>query len=71
VITRNGGLVERIFTGGEVHEVKVAPGLLDDIVGCTVIGDQGYDSNELRMELEGNNNRRYYPDEGQERRKSL
>ncbi|MDR1985487.1 MAG: hypothetical protein LBP88_00765 [Treponema sp.] len=28
----------------------------EDILGCAVIADRGYDSNEFRRALEGNNN---------------
>jgi transposase len=45
-----------MLTGGEVHDVVVAPELSEDIVGCAVIADRGYDSDRFRRELEGNNN---------------
>jgi transposase len=61
VISSDGKLVEGFLTGGEVHDVKVAAELVEDIVGCAVIGDRGYDSNEFRKELEGNNNRAVIP----------
>jgi hypothetical protein len=57
VITSEGKLVEGLLTGGEV----VAAELSEDIVGCAVIGDRGYDSNEFRRELEGNNNTAVIP----------
>jgi transposase len=61
VITGNGKLVEGLLTGGEAHDVTVAAELSEDIVGCKVIGDRGYDSNEFRRELEGNNNTAVLP----------
>jgi Zn ribbon nucleic-acid-binding protein len=44
------------LTGDEVHDVKAAPELVEDIVGCVEIVDCGYDSNEFRKEMEANNN---------------
>jgi hypothetical protein len=61
VITGDGRLVEGLLTGGEVHDVKAALELLEDIVGCVVIGDRGYDRNEFRRELEGNNHTAVIP----------
>jgi transposase len=61
VITREGKLVEGLLTGGEVHDVNGAAELVEDIVGCDVIADRGYDSNEFRKELEGNNNTAVIP----------
>jgi transposase len=36
--------------------VVVGRQLSEDIVGCAVIADRGYDSDGFRRELEGNNN---------------
>ena len=44
------------MTGGAVQDVKVAVELVEKVIGCAVIGDRGYDSNEFWRELEGNNN---------------
>jgi transposase len=60
-ITSDGRLVEGFLTGGEVHDVKAAPELVEDIIGCVVITDRGYDSNEFRKKLEGNNNTTVLP----------
>jgi transposase len=60
-ITSKGGLIEGFLTGGEVHDVKAAPELINDIAGCMVIADRGYDSNEFRRELGGNNNTAVIP----------
>lgn len=45
------------MTGGAVHDGRVGTELKNDIIGCAVIGDGGYDSNEFLREPEGNNNR--------------
>jgi hypothetical protein len=61
VISSGGKLVEGLLTGGEAHDVTVAAELTEDIVGCAVIADRGYDSNGFRRELEGNNNTAVIP----------
>jgi transposase len=61
VITGDGRLVEGLLTGDEVHDVKATPKLIEDIAGCVAIADRGYDSNEFRKELEGNNNTAVIP----------
>lgn len=45
-----------MLTGGNVHDVTVANTLLEDIVGCYVVEDAGYDSDPHRQELRSNNN---------------
>jgi transposase len=44
------------LSGGQVADVTVAARLTEDIVGCTVIADRGYDSDAFRRELRENNN---------------
>ena len=61
MITSEGKLVEGLLTGGEVHDVRVAAELSEQIIGCAVIADRGCDSNEFRRELEGNNNEAVIP----------
>jgi transposase len=56
VISSDGNLIEGLLTGGEAHDTTVAAELTEDIVGCAVIGDQGYDHDEFRRVLAGNNN---------------
>jgi transposase len=56
VVTRGGPLVEGMLTGGQIPDVSVAGALSEDLGGCTVIADRGYDRNEFRREVEGNNN---------------
>jgi transposase len=60
-VTSGGRLVEGFLTGGEVHDVTVAPQLSENIVGCAVIADRGYDSDGFRRGLEGNNNEPVIP----------
>jgi transposase len=38
-----------IITGGQVHDVVMAPALLDGVNGDAVIADKAYDSNALRQ----------------------
>ena len=47
-------VVERLLTGGEAVEIKAGLELTKDILGCIVIGDKGYDSNDLRQYLREN-----------------
>lgn len=55
-MTIEGHFVEGLLTGGDVHDVKVADTLLEDVVGCYVVEDAGYDSNSHRRQLVANNN---------------
>jgi putative transposase len=61
VISSDGKLIEEFLTRGEVHDATVAAELNEDILGCVVIADRGYDSNEFRRALEGNNNTAILP----------
>ena len=40
-----------ILTGGQVHDIVVAPALLDGFEGGAVIADKAYDSNGLRQRI--------------------
>lgn len=55
-ITADGHLVEGFLTGGNIHDVTVANELTKDVVGCSVLEDMGYDSDEHREYLRSNNN---------------
>lgn len=55
-MTAEGHFVEGFLTGGNVHDVKVADMLFEDVVGCYVVEDAGYDSDPHRRELRANNN---------------
>ncbi|MDR2394307.1 MAG: hypothetical protein LBD93_09175 [Treponema sp.] len=48
VITHDGKHVEGLLTGGAAHDVTVAAELSEDSIGCKVIGDCGYNSDEFR-----------------------
>jgi hypothetical protein len=47
--------VEGFLTGGETADITAGPELTADVIGCPVIGDRGYASNEFRQYLRGNN----------------
>jgi hypothetical protein len=67
VIPGDGRLGERFLTGGAV---KAAAGVREAILGCTVIGYQGYDYDGFPRELEGNHNRVVIPG-GKNRKKEI
>ena len=54
-ITADGHVIEGFLTGGETHNVSVAEQLVDDVFCCYVIGDRGYDSDDFRTLLKGQN----------------
>jgi transposase len=60
-VTSDGRLVEGLLSGGQVHDASVAAELTEEIVGCAVIADRGYDRDEFRRELERNNNTAVIP----------
>jgi transposase len=51
----NGLVVEGFLTGGNINDMDAAPGLVEDVVGCFVPADRGYDSDKFRRIVEGNN----------------
>jgi transposase len=55
-ITADGNLIERFLTTGNVCDITVANELTKNVVGCDVLEDMGYDSNEHRQCLRSNNN---------------
>jgi len=55
-LTAEGHFVEGLPTGGDVHDVSVANDPFQDAVGCFVVEDKGYDSDEHRQFLTANNN---------------
>jgi putative transposase len=55
-MTAQGHFVEGMLTGGNVHDVTVADDLFENVVGCYVVEDAGYDSDPHRRELMANNN---------------
>ena len=56
VIDANAKLVEAMLSGGREHDVTVAESLTQDIIGCYVLADKGYDSKKYRQVLENQNN---------------
>jgi len=55
-ITNEGHVVELLLTGGNIHDVTVADNLLEDVYGCFVLADKGYDSDAHRTFLRSQNN---------------
>jgi len=51
-----GHIIEGFLTGGNVSDITVADEITQDIVGCFVAEDRGYDSDNHRKELRANNN---------------
>lgn len=55
-ITADGHLVEGFLTAGNVSDITVANELTKNVLGCDVLEDMGYDSDEHRRYLRANNN---------------
>jgi hypothetical protein len=51
VITLEGHVVEGMLTGGNVADISVADKITEDISGCYVIEDKGYDSDKHRVSV--------------------
>jgi hypothetical protein len=66
-ITRRGQAEEGFLSGGNVNDVVVAPELAEDVAGCLVIANRGYDNDRFRGILKGNNNKPVIP--GRKKRK--
>ena len=49
-------IMEGFLSGGEVHDVRVADSLTENITNCYVLEDRGYDSDPHRQALLSNNN---------------
>ena len=56
VTTKDGHVIDGFLTGGNVHDVSVAQDAFDDIYGCYVLADKGYDSDAFRDFLRAQNN---------------
>lgn len=56
VISPEFHIIEGVLTGGNVADITVANDLTADIVGCYVIEDMGYDSDQHRNWLRSGNN---------------
>jgi len=48
--------VEGILSGGNVADISVANQLFDDVYGCYILEDKGYDSDAHRTFLRSQNN---------------
>ncbi len=55
-MTVDGHIVEGMLSGGNVADISVANQLLDDVYGCYVLEDKGYDSDPHRQFLKSQNN---------------
>jgi transposase len=67
---RTGGQVaEGLLSGGNANDIEIAPELAEDVAGCSVLADRGYDSDGFRRKLGANNNEPVIP--GRKNRKKL
>jgi transposase len=55
-ITAEGHIVEGLLTAGNVSDITVANSLLQDVYGCYIAEDMGYDSDAHREFLRSQNN---------------
>ncbi|MCB9964480.1 MAG: transposase [Rhodospirillales bacterium] len=56
VQTLEGHIVDGFITGGNVHDVSVAEEAFENVFGCFVLADMGYDSDAFRNFLRSQNN---------------
>jgi transposase len=54
--TAEGHVVEAFLTAGNVADITVANQLYDNVFGCYVVADRGYDSDAHRAFLRSQNN---------------
>ncbi|MDR0374268.1 MAG: hypothetical protein LBH85_00890 [Treponema sp.] len=54
--TSDGQVAEGFLSGGNVNDIEAAPELVRDAVGRAATAGRGYDSDEFRRILRGNNN---------------
>ena len=55
-ITPEGAVIEGMLTGGNVADISVADFMMENVFGCYVVEDKGYDSMKHRANLMSNNN---------------
>lgn len=55
-ITDKGDVVEGFLTAGNVSDITVADSLFEDVYGCYILEDMGYDSDPHRDFLRSQNN---------------
>lgn len=60
-IDSHGMVIDMMLSGAREHDVMVAQSLTEDMIGCTVIADKGYDSKWYRQALTNQNNRVVIP----------
>jgi transposase len=61
-------VIEGVLSGGNTHDVCFADKLTENIYGCSVLADKGYDSDPYRQILCSQNNNPVIP--GRENRKT-
>jgi hypothetical protein len=61
-------VIEGVLSGGNTHDVCFADQLTENIYGCAVLADKGYDSDAYRQRLFSQNNKSVIP--GRENRKT-
>jgi len=54
-ITPEGAVIEGMLTGGNVADISVADFMMENVFGCYVVEDKGYDSTKHRANLMSNN----------------
>lgn len=59
--TVEGHVIDGFLTGGNAHDVSVAEAAFEDIFGCYVLADMGYDSDVFRNFLRSQNNEPVIP----------
>jgi len=55
-MTSEGHAVEGMLSGGNIADISVANQLFEDVYGCYILEDKGYDSDEHRDFLRSQNN---------------
>ena len=55
-ITPEGAVIEGMLTGGNVADISVADFMMENVFGCYVVEDKGYDATKHRANLMSNNN---------------
>lgn len=56
MVSAEGHLLEALLTAGNTADITVADTMMEGVVGCYVVEDMGYDSDEHRNSLRSQNN---------------
>lgn len=56
MVSAEGHLLEALLTAGNTSDITVADTMMEGVVGCYVVEDMGYDSDEHRNFLRSQNN---------------